>query len=213
MRRSFNLVLDERTRISRELHDTILQSLAGLALQIEGLAQQNDGLAVATGLRRLRRGVEQHIHDARHAILGLRSGSATERPLAERLQASASELLASTAMHVDCVVTGEARALLSQQEEQVMRIAQEAIRNAARHSGAQAVSVTLAYDAAGLVLTVRDDGQGFTLDEVTDRESERWGVMGMQERARKIGARFSLQSTPGTGTTVTVEVPSAPAED
>jgi len=212
LRRNFSLVLEERTRISRELHDTILQALAGLALQIEGLAQQHDGMPVSSGLRRLRRGVEQHIHETRHAILGLRSGGATEQPLAERLRASAAELAADTGMQVEFMVTGEERELYSQQEEQVMRIAQEAIRNAARHSGAHAVSVVLSYAPSVLTLTVRDDGVGFAPDGEPGRRVEGWGIMGMQERARKAGARFSLRSTPGAGTTVTVEVPIAKAE-
>ena len=213
IRRSFNLVLEERARISRELHDTILQSLAGLALQIEGMAQQHDGMPVATGLRRLRRQVEQHIHETRHAILGLRSGEATVRSLAVRLKASASELVAGTAVQVEFTVSGPERGLPSHQEEQVMRIAQEAIRNAARHSGSHAVYVTLSYGPPGLTLTVGDDGKGFNPEEEASRTSERWGVMGMQERARKAGARFALQSKPGAGTTVTVEVPESSRED
>lgn len=207
IRRSFHLVLDERARISRELHDTILQGLAGLALQLEGLAQQHAGMTVATGLTRLRRQVEQHIREARHAILGLRSGEATARSLAARLKASAAELVAGTAVHVGFTVSGLEVGLPSHQEEQVMRIAQEAIRNAARHSGSHAVYVALAYEPSGLTLTVRDDGKGFNPDEDVSRESERWGVMGMRERARKADARFLLQSKPGAGTTVTVEVP------
>ena len=93
-----------------------------------------------------------------------------------------------------------------------MRIAQEAIRNAARHSGAHAVSVVLSYAPAVLTLTVRDDGVGFTPDEGPGRRVEGSGIMRMQERARKAGARFSLRSTPGAGTTVTVEVPIAKAD-
>lgn len=203
----FALVLDERTRISRELHDTILQALAGLALQVEGFAQQHPDSNAAAGLRRLRRQVEQHIHDTRHAILGLRSGDDTARPLAERLEASAVELLTGTGVRAEITVEGQPAGLPPQLEEQVMRIAQEAIRNAARHSGAALVQVTLRYGAAGLVLTVRDEGKGFTPDEEAGRHSQRWGVMGMQERARKAGAGFTLESAPGLGTTVTVTVP------
>lgn len=213
LRRSFALVLEERARISRELHDTILQALAGLALQIEGMAQQQDGMPTAMGLRRLRRQVEQHIHDTRHAILGLRSGEEAGRPLAERLKASASELVMGTGVEVAFSVEGEARGLSPQREEQVMRIAQEAIRNASRHSGAGVVLVTLAYATDGLTLTVRDEGKGFTPDEELSRRGERWGVQGMRERARKAHARFSLDSKPGFGTTVTIDVPESPRED
>ena len=212
VRRRFNLVLEERARISRELHDTILQSLAGLALQLEGLAQQHSGMAVATGLRRLRRRVEQHIQEARHAILVLRSGGATAGSLHASLEDSVSELVAGTDVQVEFIVSGEERALPPLQQEQVMRIAQEAVRNAARHSGADRVSVTLSYGASGLRLSVRDDGQGFMPDEEANRKSEHWGVMGMRERARKAGGRFSLQSGPGAGTTVTLEVPASSRE-
>lgn len=213
VRRSFNMVLEERARISRELHDTVLQSLAGLALQMESLAQQCDGLPVAAGLRRLRRQVEQHIHETRHAILALRSDETAVRSLSARLRASAAELVAGTGVQVEFVVSDEERPLPSFQEEQVMRIAQEAIRNAARHSGAHSVDVTLSYGISGLTLSVRDEGQGFMQDEESNRKAERWGVMGMRERARKAGGRLSIESEPGAGATVTLEVPAAPRED
>jgi signal transduction histidine kinase len=205
LRRHFEAVLGERARIARELHDTVLQSMAGVALDLEAIARKADGSRAANEeLRRVRRELEGHIAEARQSIYDLRSATSEPLMLPEALQASAEQVVQNEDVRFELAVTGEPRPCSREVEDQLVRIAQEALRNAVRHGKPNAIQVQLAYEPDALRLRVSDDGRGFDPDVPTN--GPRWGLMGMQERAKRIGGSLIIQSRPGAGTAVETRV-------
>jgi signal transduction histidine kinase len=206
LNRQFAATLAERTRLSRELHDTMLQSLAGIALQVQAISRQclPDASEQRSQLLALRREVEEYIREARQAILDLRSpmletsglvGALTEIGrravvLPTRFELSAARIAADAAT-----------------ESELLRIGQEAITNAVRHAGATLIRVDVRQDADLIRLRVTDDGRGFDVDATT-ASSGHYGLLGMQERAARLGGCLTVTSSAG-GTVVEASVPYA----
>jgi len=205
LRRHFDGVLSERARIARELHDTVLQSMAGVALDLEAIARKGDSSPVANEeLRRVRRELEAHMAEARQSIYDLRSQIPETLMLPEALRASAEQVVPNEGVRFELAVTGQPRPCSRDVEDQLVRIAQEALRNAVRHGNPTAVRIELAYEPDAVRLRVADDGCGF--DPRVRANGSRWGLMGMQERATRIGGSLSIQSSPGAGTSVEARV-------
>jgi ligand-binding sensor domain-containing protein/signal transduction histidine kinase len=211
--------VNERTRIARELHDTLLQSFHGLMFQFqaarnmlprrpEEAMQTLDGAISAT---------EQAITDGRSAIQDLRSENVAESDLAELLTTMGKELTDARNTNgnppaFDVIVEGERQALAPVLQNEVCRIAQEILRNAVRHSEANRIEAEIRYDAQALRLRIRDDGKGLDPKVLKDGGSAgHWGLRGMRERAQQIGARLDLWSELGAGTEVQLTVPAAVA--
>src|SRR5262249_31593890 len=135
LRNKFALVLAERARIGREIHDTILQSMAGVAMQLEGITRKMDASpsVAKEHLRRVRRQLEQHIYEARDSILAVRS-SGEPKPLAVAISEFADHVVSETARRIEVEVFGEPRNAPPEIERELTRIGQEAIRNAVRHA-------------------------------------------------------------------------------
>ncbi|MEQ1759654.1 MAG: two-component regulator propeller domain-containing protein [Vicinamibacterales bacterium] len=210
VRQQFNIVLGERVRLSREIHDTLLQSLVGVAVQCEVLArdvEKHPGNARET-LTRLRRQVEGHIREFRQAVSDLRA----ERDDFISALRTAGETAERTAgVQFDLVVRGRPRQSPEEVERQLIKIAREAVSNAARHSRARSISVEVGYDESSLRLAVRDDGLGFDPDTSVSLAEGHCGLTTMRERAAEIGARLSISSAFGQGTQVEAIVPLSPA--
>ncbi len=202
----------ERERIARTLHDTFLQTVQGLVLRVDAVAATLPPHASA------RRQLEDVLDDAslaigegRDQLQELRAGDAhvLEDVLADaiaRLRQAHGELA------VDVHVDGERRPLLAPVADEIAEIAREALRNAFAHAHAARIRVTLVYARRTLSLCVADDGRG--LPEPVRRDGTRsghWGLVGMRERAERIGARLDIASGPRQGTTVTLTVPGAHA--
>jgi signal transduction histidine kinase len=203
----YALVFAERTRMSREIHDTLLQNLASLGPELEALATRigPDQGEVATELRRVRRQVGRSVREARDSILELR-----RHPMgAPRLADSLAELAEGTAerhgVRPAVIVVGRRpdRAW-PEVDMQLFRIAQEAVTNALRHGHATQVDIIISYEGEQVSLTIKDNGAGFTPDaEATwRREGEHFGLVTMRERAEKAGGELRIESAPGEGTTV-----------
>jgi ligand-binding sensor domain-containing protein/signal transduction histidine kinase len=209
IRRQFAVILDERARIGRELHDTVLQSMAGVALDLEAVARQTDVSAVVATdeLRRIRRDLEDHMTEARQSIYELRSATGDTRTLVEILRESADQLFARQKAAFELTVTGEARDVSRQVKDQLHRIVQEAVRNALRHGKAQHVRADLEFERHSIRFRVTDDGCGFDPDVPTSGLC--LGLMGMRERSTRMGAEFVLRSQPGRGTTIEVVIPTS----
>lgn len=202
----------ERERIARTLHDTFLQTVQGLVLRVDAVAAT---LPTDDGARRQ---LEHVLDDAslaigegRDQLQDLRAGDAhvLEDVLADTI---AKLKIARGALAVDLHVTGERRALLAPVADEIAEIAREALRNAFAHAHAARLGVTLEYGRRALVLCVADDGRG--LPEPVRRDGARsghWGLVGMRERAARIGARLEICSGPRLGTAVTLTVPGARA--
>jgi signal transduction histidine kinase len=201
-----SLVQEERHRISRELHDTVEQALTGLSMQLDNTHtvferdQQQTGKYLALAQVMLRHCREE----IRNSVCDLRDQTLLEQGLSTILGnalVSTLELAQSQAV-LDMEVEGAPRRLSSIIEHHLLRIAKEGVSNAARHAGASTIRVRLIYSDAGVTLEIQDNGCGF--DPLQPRPLKHFGLLGLQERANKICAQFSLESGKGCGTKIRV---------
>lgn len=200
-------VLDERNRISRDIHDTLSQNLAGIALQLDSVHMQlpdvgkglRDSIEQACNLTRY------SLAEARRAIVDLRSDSLEPRALEDAVPEIAARVAPALRTRVD--VVGTPRRINPLAERNLLRILQEALTNAVRHAGICNIQVELRYSPDLFALRVRDDGSGFEPARSGGTETGHFGLIGMKERAERIGGRLTLDSKPGVGTELLVEVP------
>ena len=209
----FRAVLGERSRIAREIHDTLAQGYVGVSVQLEVLSEllrMNKPEAAAKQLDLARGYVREGLADARQSIWALRTQDSGETTLPVKIrrlvEAEDGHGLAATFS-----IFGAYRPLPPGTEQEILRVAQEAIHNVKKHAGAKQLTVQLEYGQARVVLEVRDDGRGFTPDEIGTSPTGHFGLTGMRERAAAIGGKLEVNSEPGMGTTVRLEI-GAPKE-
>jgi signal transduction histidine kinase len=194
-------LLEERQRVARELHDSVSQALFGLELNlsaVEMLMEQNPEQARGL-LEKARRTAHEALGDLRALIADLRPPALAGKSILEALQDFAKSLEGSGAtVRVEGRIE---RPLPPDEESELYRIAYEAINNAVKHAHASLISVSLLVAAPSFSLTVQDDGDGF---DVTRRKEGSWGLIGMKERAERLGASLKIESAPGQGTRITV---------
>jgi signal transduction histidine kinase/ligand-binding sensor domain-containing protein len=200
--------LNERTRIARELHDTLLQSLAGVSLQLDGLAKQigPSSEAAAGRIRAVRQQVEASFREARQKVQDLRSPMLHGRYLSTVLRESLEQIVAGHPVRLQVTVAGRPRRLREEVDEALLRIGQEAVANAVRHAQATEIQVCLFYEHGSAGLRIRDDGQGFNQDDARLLVGH-WGLRNMQERAHHIGAQWNITTAAGCGTEIEAIVP------
>jgi signal transduction histidine kinase/ligand-binding sensor domain-containing protein len=203
----YALVLAERTRLSREIHDTLLQSLAALGPELEVLATRATpaNAELAGELRRVRRQVGRSVREARDSILELRRHPLRTPRLADSLAELAETTAERSGLRPTVVVEGRRPGHASSEiDMQLFRIAQEAVNNAIRHGHATRIDIHVSYTGGQVALTVTDNGCGFTPeDEAVGRGAEEhFGLITMRERAEKAGGRLRIEGAPGRGTTV-----------
>ena len=219
--RQFNMRLEERlgerTRIARELHDTLLQNLHGLMFQFQAannVLHKNPDSAkqiLASAIVE----TEEAIAESQDAIRGLRSEQMAQNDLAQLLTAMVNELASSQdANHnvpsVRVIVEGEPRTLLPAIQDEVYRIAREVLRNVFQHASAHQIEAELRYDEHAFRLRIRDDGKGIEPEVLKQgKRAGHWGLPGVWERARRIGAKLEVWSDAGAGTEVQLTVPAA----
>ena len=208
VRRQFGLVLTERARMAREIHDTLLQSLAGLELQVDAMSSQLESSPadVKQQLERVRRQIQLDVSEARQSIWDLRSPSLEARDLAGALQQLGDVVTAGHA-RFEFVVTGRPAPCAPRIEEHLLRVGREAVSNAVRHARADVVRLELVYGDRTITLRVSDDGRGFDPLEATHATDGHWGLATMHERAQAIGGRLRLASQPGEGTNIEMVAP------
>jgi signal transduction histidine kinase len=206
LHRQFAAALAERTRLSREIHDTMLQSLVGIALQVQAIARQCGPHASEqrSQLVALRRQVEQYLREARQAILDLRSPMLEVGDLATAF-AEIGQRTARGPTRVE-VAAGIIDGLAPAIEGELLRIGQEAITNAARHADATRIWVDLRQEPELVLLRVTDDGRGFDVDAMLTAATGHYGLTGMRERAARAGGSLTVRSSSG-GTFVEAIVP------
>lgn len=207
----FKAVLAERTRLARDLHDTLEQTLAGIALRLNTAAKlaRRDPEASDTHLQLARNWLHQSQVGLRRSIWDLRSRELEQFDLANALKCSADLLVQGTDIALEFEARGEAQGLPEVVEENVLRIGQEALTNIAKHAQAARVRIALELQPDVLRLCVEDDGVGFTPG--TKPADGHFGLTGMEERAKRLSGRLSVTSEPGRGTRIVVEVPLDPA--
>jgi signal transduction histidine kinase len=208
LRSRFHLVLDERARLARELHDTLAQDFVGLAALLDAIALgwKADTTAAAQKLELARRMVRHSLTEARRSVMDLRAAALQGQTLGEALASAAPLWSAGRSIEVRLDIAPPGAILPEETEQHLLRIAQEAVHNAARHSGAHTVTVRLRAEHDDLVLAIVDDGRGFDVSNAFDPAGGHFGILGMRERAGRIGGRLELRSTPGGGTVVEVRV-------
>jgi signal transduction histidine kinase/ligand-binding sensor domain-containing protein len=217
----FNMTLEarvgERTRIARDLHDTLLQSFQGLLLRFQAASNLLPARPLEAK-QRLDSAVGQAaeaITEGRDAVQGLRSSAFETNDLANAITAIAQQLTSDLSSldspAIDVKVEGNAANLNPVVRDEAYRIAGEAVRNAFRHAQAQRITVEIRYDKRHFHLTVRDDGKGFDEDAVRRQAAGHFGLPGMRERAEIVGGRLEIWSRLGSGTEVELSVPGSVA--
>lgn len=219
LRWEFNTVVEarvsERTRIARELHDTLLQSLQALLFQYQAArnlfasGSERAMQVLDTSLDR----TEQAIAESRDAIRDIRSDVVAQNALPELLTRAGSELAQSQADQdvptFGLTVEGNRRTLTPVIREETYRIALELLRNAFRHAKAHRIETEIRYDDDMLRLRIRDDGKGMDLKVLQGDGSGHWGLRGVRERAQRIGAKLDVWSEAGAGAEFQLTVPAA----
>jgi signal transduction histidine kinase len=220
LERQFNMRLEERlyerTRIARDLHDTLLQSFHGLLLRFQGATnllpeRPEEAQKMLEGA--LDR-AEQAITEGRDAVRGLRSSTVLTNDLASAINTSGEELATGEANPHHAVfhlgVEGASRELHPISRDEVYRIAVEAIRNAFKHAQAQRIEVEIQYQEQQFRLRVRDDGKGIDGKFVNEDGGQgHYGLRGMRERAKLLGGKLTVRSEPGSGTELELSIPAA----
>jgi signal transduction histidine kinase len=200
--REFKAVLGERNRIAREIHDTLAQGYVGISVQLEVLAEllkMSKVEAAAKHLDLTRGYVREGLADARQSIWALRSQDSGEMTLPVKLRRMA-EAANGGGLQASFSVHGAYRPLPPGTEQEILRVAQEAIHNVKKHARADTLTVQLEYQPGEIALEVRDDGKGF--DAEAQAGQGHFGLIGMNERAAAIGGRLEVNSVAASGTTV-----------
>jgi signal transduction histidine kinase len=209
----FKAVLGERSRIAREIHDTLAQGYVGISVQLEVLAEllrQKKIDAAAKHLDLARGTVREGLADARQSIWALRSQDSGETTLPVKMRRIV-EGAAGHGIESNFSTYGAYRPLPPGTEQEILRVVQEAIHNVKKHAGAAKLNVQLEYGPDTIALEVRDDGSGFEAGAEAASPQGHYGLTGMRERAAAIGGTLEVTSEPGAGTSVRLQAP-APRE-
>jgi len=207
--------VEERTRIARELHDTLMQSFQGLMFSFQAARNLLPGRteeAIRTLDGAIREG-DEAIAEGRDAIQGLRADPALASNLEHQLTAAGKELARSSNAEGQppdfrVMIVGTRQPLAPLLQDEVYRIAREILRNAFHHAHASHIEAEIAYDSQFFRLRIRDNGKGIDRNVLEQGERQgHWGLPGVRERAKRIGARLKLWSEPGAGTEAELTVP------
>jgi ligand-binding sensor domain-containing protein len=208
LRHWFSLVLEERTRLAREIHDTLAQGFIGLSAQLDAVAvalpqdvnQATRDLALAQRMARY------GITEARRAVIDLRASVLEEQDLGSALQSGVQIWTVGAGVAADIEVAEIEAAIPEEVQRHLLRITQEAVTNVVKHAQASRISVTLKMEERKLHMRIVDNGRGFEVEDALSPTDGHFGLIGMQERAERIGGVFRLTSRPGEGTKVEVTV-------
>jgi len=208
LRHWFALVLEERARLAREIHDTLAQGFIGISSQLDAVAmalpedlnQASQDLALAQRMARY------GITEARRSVVDLRASVLEGQNLGAALHSGAQIWTAGSGVDVDVDVSGAQDPIPDEAERHLLRIAQEAVTNAVKHAGASKIWVSLQIDSPNLCLRIIDNGSGFELQDAFSSAGGHFGLIGMRERAERLGGDLQVATHPGGGTKVEVKV-------
>ncbi|GAB4381227.1 MAG: hypothetical protein Kow00121_39230 [Elainellaceae cyanobacterium] len=200
-------LIDERNRMAQEIHDTLAQSFTGILIQLETLHQQNSDINCPI-LQRIQQLAKDGLVEARRSVRSLRPRELENSNLFTVLPQLVDRLSTKASFPIVLTLTGNPYPLPADTAGNLLRIAQEAIYNALKHAQPTTIRVELLYETETVMLSIEDDGQGFDLQQQILPLG--FGIIGMQERAERIGGQFSLSSGIGKGTTITVIVATQP---
>lgn len=196
-------IVEERTRFAREIHDTLAQGFTGIMMQLNAAEQRLPAESeVRTYIEKARELARVSLDEARRSVSALRLGVLANSTLLEAIEQLGRQMAADNKLKLETRLEGAPHDLSELREANLLRIAQEALTNAVRHSGADHISVRLAYQAAAVVLEIEDNGRG-----MGEAGSAGFGVEGIRERIRQIGGQIDIRTQPERGTRVVVIVP------
>ena len=204
LKQQFGIVLAERSRIARELHDTLIQGFSGVTMQMQALAAR----LAPEHKSRLQDIIEDSagcLREARRSVADLRNNSLPESGLSAAIARAARQSIGPAGARLKLNLQHVQGNLPADVEYNLVRIAQEAVTNSVKHSGARTIEVMLTATRDSVRLSVQDDGSGFV--RAGEPAENHYGLVGMQERARDIGAVLQVASELGTGTTVSLALP------
>ncbi|KAB8167148.1 sensor histidine kinase [Streptomyces sp. 3MP-14] len=201
-------IADERRRLAAEIHDTIAQGLTGIIAQLRAVAELPDPASAHEHLDRAARLARHSLGEARRSVRDLAPVGLAHDGLPQALRKTVAEWGERTGVRAEFVVTGAAQRLHGEVSATLLRIAQEALANAAKHADASRLGVTLSFMDGEVTLDVRDDGRGFDPSEPAERTATTgFGLDGMRARAERIAGALTVESEPGGGTAVSARVP------
>jgi signal transduction histidine kinase len=200
-------VLEERNRIARELHDTLEQELAGITMQLDLAADCfQQAPRIAQQALEAARDMSRHsMVEARRSVWDLRCQLLQNGDLVSAISQIVEPLVSRGQAKVKVKIQGSPVRLPAQVEMNLLRIGQEAVANAVKHGLAQHVNIELHYASSSVCLAVTDDGQGFAAGHTAP--TGHFGLLDMRERAQSMGTELKIESEPGRGTRIAVEVP------
>jgi signal transduction histidine kinase len=205
-------VLDERARMAREIHDTLAQGLTGIITQLQAVEQAGEDPAEwrrhVTAATRLAR---ESLSEARRSVHALRPEPLETARLSEALADVAERWSTLHEIAVQVTTTGTARPMRPEAEAALLRTAQEALANVAKHARASRVGVTLSYMEHEIALDVRDDGRGFDPDGVVEVPAQDggFGLVAMRQRIEGLSGTLQVESEPDVGTAISARIPAA----
>ena len=205
LREQFVLVLAERSRIARELHDTLIQGFSGITMQMHAFTSRLTATEDRQALGEIIRDAGICLQETRRSVAGLRGGTGSSSGLAAAISDAAVQLTQERDIRLKLNLDDRPQELPAEVKYNLLCIVQEAITNSIKHSGARTIEVTLTCTANDLRLSVRDDGRGMSRGDDNGRAGH-YGMVGMRERASHIGAELDLSSAPGQGTKVSVRM-------
>jgi signal transduction histidine kinase/ligand-binding sensor domain-containing protein len=204
--REFNVRLEERvserTRLARDLHDTLLQSFHGLMLRFQVVSKLLPEGKAKEQLEKALERADQAIAEGRSAVYDLRSSATTTNELSEALNAVGNELSTEDTAEFGLVVEGPPKDLHPIIRDELYRISREALRNAFKHARARHIEAEINYGERVFRLRIRDDGEGIPAEILEQGRSGHYGLPGLRERAKQVGADLTIWSRAGTGTEI-----------
>ncbi|HSU54949.1 MAG TPA: histidine kinase [Candidatus Dormibacteraeota bacterium] len=205
----FKAVLSERTRLAQELHDTLEQSLTGIGLQLDTASRlfQRNPNGASHHLELARNLMGQSKVEVRRSIWDLRSRALEQFDLAGAMKDSARQLMEASNVQIEVVAVGRVRPLSERIEDNLLRMMQEALTNVIKHSGAGRAMVELDFGPRTVGLVIEDNGKGFDPTEAGRPQEGHFGLVGISERAKRLGGTFSITSSPSAGTCLRILIP------
>jgi signal transduction histidine kinase len=206
LRLRYNERLDERTRMARDLHDTLLQTIQGSKLAAENALLYSTDATTRQSIEKLVAWLSRGVEEGRSALNALRYSRADTSDLAAALRVAVEESLVDGRMQSTFEISGAPKTMQPVVRDEVYLIIYEAIRNACAHSGGTQLALTVNY-GRDLAISVRDNGKGIEAGVLENGKEDHHGLSGMRERAKRIGATLNVSSLAQTGTEIVLTVP------
>jgi ligand-binding sensor domain-containing protein/signal transduction histidine kinase len=212
LRARFQAVLDERNRLAREMHDTLIQGCVGVSALLE--AQSSIGNAQGSNghdlLEYARTQIRSTIDEARQAVWNLRQNSGAVASLAPQVEGMTQQVSHEFGIPVEFRIAGKPFGFDQSIVHDLLMVTREALYNAVRHGQPQRVEVEVCYNEQSCNVKISDDGSGFDFASLAESSKGHYGLIGMRERVERIGGKFILNSRIGRGTNLVIEVPRKP---